>query len=164
MGIISFIPLFNWLAWVFAWLDTRKQRYLIYAIVYIAPYLRSGISLSPEESWLPIASVLACILHVQLDISASSEGLEDLGISKALFTRDQVKQIKERADTLLLRLQQLAERSIAESSSIASKATGEGEESISAEDISRAEMKLWDEKFSQSVAKDSSEATRDDDS
>lgn len=165
MGIISFIPLFNWLAWVFAWLDTRKQRYLIYAIVYIAPYLRSGLSLSPEESWLPIASVLACILHVQLDISASSEGLEDLGISKALFTRDQVKQIKERADTLLLRLQQLAERSVAESSSsIASKATGEVEESISAEDISRVEMKLWDEKFSQSVAKDSSEATRDDDS
>lgn len=54
---------------------------------------------------------------MQLDISASSEGLEDLGISKALFTRDQVKQIKERADTLLLRLQQLAERSVAESSS-----------------------------------------------
>lgn len=46
----------------------------------------------------------------------------------------------------------------------ASKATGEVEESISAEDISRVEMKLWDEKFSQSVAKDSSEATRDDDS
>eukprot|EP01018_Ginkgo_biloba_P019679 Gb_31486 [translate_table: standard] len=66
MGIISFIPFFNWLiltydfiriklvasrdasgrmslmldSWVFAWLDTGRQRYLVYAIVYLAPYVR----------------------------------------------------------------------------------------------------------------------------
>lgn len=149
MGIISFIPLFNWLVWVFAWLDTRKQRYLIYAIVYIAPYLRSGLSLSPEDSWLPIASVLACILHVQLDISASSEGGEDLNISKALFTATQVKQMKERADTLLLRLQQLAEKPVRK------PAGEETKELMTAEDISRAEMDQWDEKFAKSKTEES---------
>ncbi|KAK3030661.1 hypothetical protein RJ639_035865, partial [Escallonia herrerae] len=39
MGIISFIPYFNWLSWVFAWLDTGSRRYAVYAIVYLAPYL-----------------------------------------------------------------------------------------------------------------------------
>ncbi len=52
----------------------------------------------------------------QLDISASSEGGEDLNVSKALFTGTQVKQMKERADTLFLRLQQLAERPVSGSS------------------------------------------------
>ncbi|EFJ20053.1 hypothetical protein SELMODRAFT_109971, partial [Selaginella moellendorffii] len=66
MGIISFIPLFDWLAWVFAWLDTSKRKYLIFSIVYLAPYLKSGMSLSTDDSWLPLASVLACILHVQV--------------------------------------------------------------------------------------------------
>jgi hypothetical protein len=72
MGVISFIPLFNWLTWVFAWLDTSKQRYLVYAIVYLAPYLRTGLSISPEDSWLPLASVLACIIHVQVILSPFS--------------------------------------------------------------------------------------------
>ncbi|XP_057967425.1 uncharacterized protein LOC131157361 isoform X2 [Malania oleifera] len=65
MGVISFIPYFNWLSWVFAWLDTGKRRYVVYSIVYLAPYLRSNLSLSPEESWLPIASIVFCIIHVQ---------------------------------------------------------------------------------------------------
>ncbi|MBA0735320.1 hypothetical protein Gogos_019179 [Gossypium gossypioides] len=39
MGIISFIPYFNWLSWVFAWLDTGKRRYAVYSIVYLVPYL-----------------------------------------------------------------------------------------------------------------------------
>ncbi|WOL05677.1 hypothetical protein Cni_G14406 [Canna indica] len=69
MGIISFIPYFNWLSWVFAWMDSGRQRYLVYAIVYLAPYLRTNLSLSPEDSWLPIASILVCILHIQLEVS-----------------------------------------------------------------------------------------------
>ncbi|XP_014520038.1 uncharacterized protein LOC106777046 [Vigna radiata var. radiata] len=69
MGILSFIPYFNWLSWVFAWLDTGKRRYAVYALVYMAPYLRSNLSLSPEESWLPIASILFCIVHIQLEAS-----------------------------------------------------------------------------------------------
>ncbi|GLT71925.1 hypothetical protein SLA2020_439070 [Shorea laevis] len=40
MGIISFIPYFNWLSWVFAWLDSGERRYAVYAVVYLAPYLR----------------------------------------------------------------------------------------------------------------------------
>ena len=27
-------------SWVFAWLDTRKTRYAVYAFVYLLPYLR----------------------------------------------------------------------------------------------------------------------------
>ncbi|KAI6701946.1 hypothetical protein NL676_011082 [Syzygium grande] len=76
MGIVSFIPYFNWLGWVFAWLDTGKRRYAVYALVYLAPYLRSNLSLSPEESWLPIASILFCIVHVQLEASIRNGDIE----------------------------------------------------------------------------------------
>ncbi|KAJ1702200.1 hypothetical protein LUZ63_001979 [Rhynchospora breviuscula] len=76
MAIISIIPYFNWLGWVFAWMDTGKQRYLVYSIVYLAPYLRTNFSLSPEESWLPIASILICILHVQLETSIKNGDLK----------------------------------------------------------------------------------------
>lgn len=69
MGIISFIPYFNWLSWVFAWLDTGNRRYAVYSLVYLAPYLRSNLSISPEDSWLPIASILFCIVHIQLEAS-----------------------------------------------------------------------------------------------
>ncbi|CAA2956528.1 uncharacterized protein LOC111371750 isoform X1 [Olea europaea subsp. europaea] len=67
MGIISLIPYFNWMSWVFAWMDTGKRRYAVYAIVYLAPYLRSNLSLSPEDSWLPIGSILLCIIHIQVE-------------------------------------------------------------------------------------------------
>ncbi|XP_059662160.1 uncharacterized protein LOC132308161 [Cornus florida] len=76
MGIISFIPYFNWLSWVFAWLDTGKRRYAVYAIVYLAPYLRSNLSLSPEESWLPIASIILCFIHIQLEASIRNGDLQ----------------------------------------------------------------------------------------
>jgi hypothetical protein len=76
MGIISFIPYFNWLSWVFAWLDTGKRRYAVYALVYLAPYLRSNLSLSPEESWLPIASIVFCIIHIQLEVSIKNGDLQ----------------------------------------------------------------------------------------
>ncbi|KAL2349406.1 hypothetical protein Fmac_003406 [Flemingia macrophylla] len=69
MGILSFIPYFNWLSWVFAWLDTGKPRYAVYSLVYLAPYFRTNLSLSPEDSWLPIASILFCIVHIQLEAS-----------------------------------------------------------------------------------------------
>ncbi|XP_060206729.1 uncharacterized protein LOC132634721 isoform X1 [Lycium barbarum] len=67
MGIISIIPYFNWMSWVFAWLDTGKPRYAIYALVYLAPYLSTNLSLSPEDSLVPIASILLCIFHIQLE-------------------------------------------------------------------------------------------------
>ncbi|KAK6947985.1 hypothetical protein RJ641_001458 [Dillenia turbinata] len=76
MGIIGFIPFFNWLSWIFAWMDTGKQRYAVYAIVYMAPYLRSNFSLSPEESWLPLASILFCIVHIQLEASIRNGDLQ----------------------------------------------------------------------------------------
>ncbi|KAK6250910.1 hypothetical protein SCA6_004915 [Theobroma cacao] len=80
MGIISFIPYFNWLSWVFAWLDTGKRRYAVYSIVYLAPYLRSNLSLSPEDSWLPISSIIFCIIHVQLEASIKNGDLQGFQI------------------------------------------------------------------------------------
>ncbi|KAI7740232.1 hypothetical protein M8C21_031163 [Ambrosia artemisiifolia] len=69
MGIISFLPYFNWMSWVFALMDSGDKRYAAYAIVYLAPYIRSNLSLLSDESWLPIASTLVGILHVQLEAS-----------------------------------------------------------------------------------------------
>ncbi|KAG0457198.1 hypothetical protein HPP92_022355 [Vanilla planifolia] len=80
MGIISFIPYFNWLSWVFAWLDTSRPRYLVYGIVYLAPYLRTNLSLSPDESWLPIASILICIIHIQLEANINSGNLQSFAL------------------------------------------------------------------------------------
>lgn len=80
MGIISFIPYFNWMSWVFAWLDTGKRRYAVYAIVYLAPYVRSNLSISPEESWLPIASILLCIFHIQLEASIKNGDIQGFQI------------------------------------------------------------------------------------
>ncbi|KAF9602258.1 hypothetical protein IFM89_026343 [Coptis chinensis] len=80
MGIISFIPYFNWLSWIFAWLDTGSKRYVVYSIVYLAPYLRTNLSLSPEESWLPIASIFFCIIHIQLEASIRNGDLQGFQI------------------------------------------------------------------------------------
>lgn len=82
MGIISFIPYFNWMSWVFAWMDTEDKRYAVYALVYLAPYIRSKLSLSPEESWLPIGSILLCILHIQLEASIKNGDLQEFQLFK----------------------------------------------------------------------------------
>lgn len=82
MGIISFIPYFNWMSWVFAWMDTMDKRYAVYAAVYLAPYLRTKLSLSPDESWLPITSILLCILHIQLEASIKNGDLQDFPLFK----------------------------------------------------------------------------------
>lgn len=100
MSIISFIPYFNWLSWVFAWLDSGKRRYAVYAIVYLAPYLRSNLSLSPEESWLPIVSILLCIAHVQVEVSITNGDIQPFPIfgkpSKQISsTRKGIDRVKE---------------------------------------------------------------------
>ncbi|GLU17575.1 hypothetical protein SLE2022_339360 [Rubroshorea leprosula] len=97
MGIISFIPYFNWLSWVFAWLDTGKRRYALYSLVYLAPYLRSNLSLSPEESWLPIASIVFGIIHVQLEASISNGDIQGF----QLFSRatDHFSSINRKKDS-----------------------------------------------------------------
>ncbi|XP_009125209.2 uncharacterized protein LOC103850243 [Brassica rapa] len=82
MGIISFIPYFNWLSWVFAWLDTGKTRYAVYALVYLLPYLSSNLSISPEESWLPITSIVLGIIHVQLEASIANGDVQTLAFFK----------------------------------------------------------------------------------
>uniref|UniRef100_A0ACD5V288 Uncharacterized protein n=1 Tax=Avena sativa TaxID=4498 RepID=A0ACD5V288_AVESA len=93
MGIISFLPYFNWLSWVFAYLDGGSKLYLVYAAVYLAPYLRTNLSLSPDESWLPIASIFICILHVQLEAAIRSgdiEGFKFVKKAQKLFFPDTI--------------------------------------------------------------------------
>lgn len=41
--------------------------------------IRSNLSLSPEESWLPIVSILLCIIHIQV--------LQEVSSLYDLFTR-----------------------------------------------------------------------------
>ncbi|KAK7366634.1 hypothetical protein VNO80_08629 [Phaseolus coccineus] len=106
MGILSFIPYFNWLSWVFAWLDTGKRRYAVYALVYLAPYLRSNLSLSPEESWLPIASILFCIVHIQLEASIRNGDIQGFQLFRNVA--DQLSS-KNRKKSYLNQHQEMAE-------------------------------------------------------
>ncbi|XP_019422057.1 PREDICTED: uncharacterized protein LOC109331794 isoform X1 [Lupinus angustifolius] len=82
MAILTFVPYFNWLSWVFAWFDTGNRRYAVYSIVYLLPYLRTNLSLSPEESWLPIASILLCIVHIQLEASIRNGDIQGFQLFK----------------------------------------------------------------------------------
>ncbi|GAQ81351.1 hypothetical protein KFL_000780130 [Klebsormidium nitens] len=72
MAVISFLPLFNWLAWVLAWLDSSDPRYALYAAVYLAPWVKSGLNFT--DSWLPLGAVALGAAHVQLDRYVQSEG------------------------------------------------------------------------------------------
>eukprot|EP00271_Cylindrocystis_brebissonii_P008595 TRINITY_DN229_c1_g1_i1.p1 TRINITY_DN229_c1_g1~~TRINITY_DN229_c1_g1_i1.p1 ORF type:complete len:366 (+),score=48.55 TRINITY_DN229_c1_g1_i1:245-1342(+) len=67
MAILGVVPLFNWMAWILPFLDTREPRYLAYAAIYAAPYLTTGLSLSLEDSWLPLASIVLCSIHIQVE-------------------------------------------------------------------------------------------------
>ncbi|XP_047339089.1 uncharacterized protein LOC124942601 [Impatiens glandulifera] len=102
MGIISLIPYFNWMSWVFAWLDTGKIRYAVYALVYLAPYLRSNLSISPEDSWLPIASIILCIIHIQLETSIKNgdiQGFQFFGKSAKHFSSFNLHNHEDDEDT-----------------------------------------------------------------
>ncbi|BBN07250.1 hypothetical protein MPTK1_4g02280 [Marchantia polymorpha subsp. ruderalis] len=157
MQIISFIPLFNWLVWIFAWLDSGKQRYLAFAIVYLAPYLKTGLSLNPEDSWLPLASVLACIAHVQLDLSVTGEGSQPplIDVSKLMLEKSQFKDLRARTEGLVGRLKELAERTDVRRVDEAV----EGDEQTAAEwkaiqeEKERDELKEFDEKLARSRSK-----------
>ncbi|KAI3975135.1 hypothetical protein MKX01_038463 [Papaver californicum] len=84
MGIISFVPYFNWLGWIFALLDTGDRRYAVYSIVYLAPYIRTNLWLSTDESWLPIASIIFCIIHIQLEASIHNGDLQGFQLFSGL--------------------------------------------------------------------------------
>ncbi|XP_074290065.1 uncharacterized protein LOC141616815 isoform X1 [Silene latifolia] len=87
MTIISVIPYFNWLSWVFALMDTGKRRYAVYALVYLAPYIRTNFALSPDENWLPIASIVLCIIHIQLEASIRNGDLESFNFFNEIWKR-----------------------------------------------------------------------------
>ncbi|KAL2629660.1 hypothetical protein R1flu_014346 [Riccia fluitans] len=156
MQVISFLPLFNWLVWIFAWLDSGKQRYLAFAIVYLAPYLKTGLSLNPEDSWLPLASVLACIVHVQLHLSVNGEGTEPplIDVSKLMLEKSQLKNLRDRTDGLVARLKKLAEktdaRRIDQSIDGNAQVTPEEWKAIQ-EQKERDELREFDERLSKSL-------------
>ncbi|GAU18955.1 hypothetical protein TSUD_229450 [Trifolium subterraneum] len=96
MGIMSFIPFFNWLSWVFAWLDTGNRRYAVYSLVYLAPYLRSNLSISPEDSWLPIASILFCIVHIQLEASLRNGDIQGFQLFRNVLNQQSSSRKKKK--------------------------------------------------------------------
>ncbi|KAK9828117.1 hypothetical protein WJX81_006542 [Elliptochloris bilobata] len=73
MTVISFIPLFNWLAWVFAAFDDpqRARLYYLFAAVYAVPSLRNGFTLDSFS----IACLLLGIVHVQVERVAQTEAV-----------------------------------------------------------------------------------------
>lgn len=139
MTLISFIPIFNWMTWIFAWLDSKDGKYLAFAAVYAAPYLKSGLSVSPEESWLPLASFLACIFHVQADNVVNS-GNPKLGSSQGIFPRE-IETIQEQRVACKDSTEQKKQEN--EKKDQKDPVPEEFEEGSSSE----LEMKLWDDEF-----------------
>ena len=61
----------------------HRHHYVILTII-LHLVIRSNLSLSPDESWLPIVSILICIAHIQVSSLVSSLSFE-------LFTRSFAK-------------------------------------------------------------------------
>ncbi|GLC40277.1 hypothetical protein PLESTB_001599700 [Pleodorina starrii] len=72
MGFISFLPLFDWLAWVLAALsdEDRATLYGIYAALYGSPLLLRGLNW--QDPWVLFMLVL-CVVHVQAERIAQTE-------------------------------------------------------------------------------------------
>lgn len=61
-------------------LNNIHSHHFIFLTIIFYSLIRSNLSLSPEESWLPIASILLCIIHIQVSWEISCLLIE-------LFTR-----------------------------------------------------------------------------
>ncbi|EFJ45407.1 hypothetical protein VOLCADRAFT_121169 [Volvox carteri f. nagariensis] len=72
MGFISFLPLFNWLAWVLAAIsdEDRAALYGVYAALYGSPLLLRGLDW--QDPWMVFMLVL-CVVHVQAERIAQTE-------------------------------------------------------------------------------------------
>ncbi|PWA83641.1 ATPase, AAA-type, core, P-loop containing nucleoside triphosphate hydrolase [Artemisia annua] len=92
MGIISFIPYFNWMLCAF------ELHGFCCSNMLICCAHRSKLSLSPEESWLPIASILLCILHIQLEASIKNGDLQEFQLFKKSPKKD-ARNISEQLTT-----------------------------------------------------------------
>lgn len=69
-GFISFLPFFNWLAWILPALQSnRSVIYYSYAALYFYPLARNGFDLD----WYSLVMLLACITHVQVERIARTE-------------------------------------------------------------------------------------------
>jgi len=70
MGFISAFPLFNWLAWIFAAVDSDNPRlYYWFAALYALPLLRNGF----DFDWFTWAMLGAGVVHVQAARIAATE-------------------------------------------------------------------------------------------
>mmetsp|Transcript_36413 Transcript_36413/g.81030 ORF Transcript_36413/g.81030 Transcript_36413/m.81030 type:complete len:312 (-) Transcript_36413:698-1633(-) len=70
-GVVSCIPLFNWLTWVLPALqdDSRAALYYSYAALYIVPLLRSGFDFDTHT----LLMLFLCAVHVQMERIARTE-------------------------------------------------------------------------------------------
>lgn len=69
-GFITFLPLFNWLAWILPALQSNRSLvYYTYAAVYAYPLLRNGF----DQDWYSTLMFAACIVHLQVERLARTE-------------------------------------------------------------------------------------------
>jgi len=73
MAILSVMPGLNWAPWALAAVDAdrARDRYALYAGLYVAPWLlSSGLGVSSGLSWVAFATVLVGVAHVQVERAA----------------------------------------------------------------------------------------------
>lgn len=135
MTLLSFLPLFNWLAWIFAAFEDKDRAsfYYILAILYGAPQLNAGF----QQNWFSVATLLAGILHVQAERLADEKGVAQK------FTLDSNLQEKPAEASKLI---EDTAKSFADAvqSNIDFKERRAEEES---RDASSEELKQWDSRF-----------------
>lgn len=75
MGVLSFLPFFNPMIWVFAALDEDADASALYwsfAFLYACPYLANGVQVDA----FTLLTLAACVAHVQIERIAQTEPVE----------------------------------------------------------------------------------------
>jgi len=95
MGAVSFIPLFNWTAWVLPALTQpeRAPLYLSYAALYATPLLLEGFSIGGYT----VAMLLLGVLHVQVERIVATEPQTFLSLQPLRSTLETVAFLSRQA-------------------------------------------------------------------
>lgn len=73
MSVISCLPIFNWLAWIFAGFEDEERATFYYALatLYAIPQVSAGF----QPNWFSIATLIAGVAHVQVERIADERGV-----------------------------------------------------------------------------------------
>lgn len=146
MSVVSFIPLFNWTAWVFAAIDdeTQAAKYYAFAAVYALPLIRNGFQF---DSFLA-AAVLMCAAHVQLERIANTEpvginvpAVSDISKASAKGARQLTDSTKEWSASV----QETSRRRQQEKQDLEDMNTDEYRRQLSADELAKWDARLKSE-------------------